>query len=121
MPECSCEQNELKDIQSELATIYLLVQLMLSSPQDEAKMIEEHLAYVNGIVLRRRINAAKSTMKLVRIQESRKRKEFDKSKMERQLRKTFSSKRYAREQLLSLDRDLKRMETEEAMALENLS
>ncbi len=41
--------------------------------------------------------------------------------MEAQLRKTFSSKRYAREQLLSLDRDLKRMETEEAMALENLS
>jgi hypothetical protein len=41
--------------------------------------------------------------------------------MERQLRKTFSSKRYAREQLLMLDRDLKRVETEEAMALENLA
>ena len=41
--------------------------------------------------------------------------------MEAQLRKTFSSKRYAREQLLQLDRDLKRMETEEAIALENLN
>ena len=50
MPECTCEQNDLKDIQSELATIYLLVQLMLRTPQDEAKMIEEHLAYVNGII-----------------------------------------------------------------------
>ena len=41
--------------------------------------------------------------------------------MEAQLRKTFSSKRYAREQLLSLDRDLKRIETEEALALESLT
>jgi hypothetical protein len=121
MPECSCEQNDLKDIQSELATIYLLVQLMLRSPQDEAKMAEEHLAYVNGIVLRRQDKRGEVDNEVVRIQESRKRKEFDKSKMERQLRKTFSSKKYAREQLLSLDRDLKRMETEEAMALENLS
>ena len=60
-------------------------------------------------------------MKSLRIQESRKRKEFDKSKMEAQLRKTFSSKRYAREQLLQLDRDLKRIETEEALALDNLN
>ncbi len=121
MPECTCEQNDLKDIQSELATIYLLVQLMLRSPQDESKMVEEHLAYVNGIVLRRQDKRGDVDNEVVRIQESRKRKEFDKSKMERQLRKTFSSKKYAREQLLSLDRDLKRMETEEAMALENLS
>lgn len=121
MPECSCEQNELKDIQNELSTIYLLVQLMLRSPQDEAKMVEEHLAYVNGIVLKRQDKRGEVDNEVVRVQESRKRKEFDKSKMERQLRKTFSSKKYAREQLLSLDRDLKRMETEEAMALENLS
>jgi hypothetical protein len=121
IPECTCEQNDLKDIQSELATIYLLVQLMLRSPQDEAKMIEEHLAYVNGIILKRQDKRGAVDNEVVRIQESKKRKEFDKSKMERQLRKTFSSKRYAREQLLMLDRDLKRVETEEAMALENLA
>ena len=120
MPECTCEQNDLKDIQSELATIYLLVQLMLRSPQDESKMIEEHLAYVNGIILKRQDKRGSVDNEVVRIQESKKSKEFDKSRMERQLRKTFSSKRYAREQLLSLDRDLKRIETEEAIALENL-
>ena len=121
MPECTCEQNDLKDIQSELSTIYLLVQLMLRSPQDEAKMIEEHLGYVNGIILKRQDKRGAVDNEVVRIQESKKRKEFDKSKMERQLRKTFSSKKYAREQLLMLDRDLKRVETEEALALESLA
>ena len=121
MPECTCEQSELKDIQSELATIYLLVQLMLRAPSDEIKMIEEHLAYVNGIILKRQNSRATVDNEVTRIQESRKRKEFDKSKMEAQLRKTFSSKRYAREQLLQLDRDLKRIETEEALALDNLN
>ena len=116
-----CEQNDLKDIQSELATIYLLVQLMLREPADESKMIEEHLAYMNGIILKRQDKRGTVDNEVVRIQESKKRKEFDKSKMEHQLRKTFSSKRYAREQLLQLDRDLKRMETEEAIALENLT
>ena len=52
----------------------------------------------------------------MRIQESKKRKEFDKSKMEIQARKFFSSKRYAREQLLDLDENLKRIEEEEAFA-----
>jgi hypothetical protein len=121
LPECNCEQNDLKDIQSELATIYLLVQLMLRAPSDEVKMIEEHLAYVNGIILKRQDKRGTVDSEVVRIQESKKRKEFDKSKMEAQLRRTFSSKRYAREQLLQLDRDLKRIETEEALALETLT
>ena len=121
MTECICEQNDLKDMQSELATIYLMVQLMLRTPQDEAKMIEEHLAYINGIIVKRAAKRNDLDNEVIRIQESKKRKEFDKSKMESQLRKTFSSKRYAREQLLSLDRDLKRIETEEALALESLT
>jgi hypothetical protein len=120
MPECTCEQNDLKDIQNELATIYLLVQLMLRSPSDEQKMIEEHLGYINGIILKRQDKRGSVDNEVIRVQEARKRKEFDKSKMEAQLRKSFSSKRYAREQLIQLDRDLKRMEVEEAIALENL-
>lgn len=121
IPECACEQNDLKDIQSELSTIYLLVQLMLRAPQDEAKMIEEHLAYINGIILRRQDKRGTFDNEVVRIQETKKRKEFDKSRMEAQVRKTFSSKKYAREQLRQLDRDLKRIETEEALALDSLN
>jgi transcriptional regulator len=40
--------------------------------------------------------------------------------MEAQLRKMFSSKRYAREQLIGIERELKRIGEEEAYALENL-
>jgi hypothetical protein len=40
--------------------------------------------------------------------------------MEGQLRKTFGSKRYAREQLIGIERELKRIGEEEAIALENL-
>ena len=40
--------------------------------------------------------------------------------MERQVRKFLSSKRYAREQLLGLERDLRRVAEEEAIAIENL-
>jgi hypothetical protein len=120
LPECSCEREELKDIQSELATIYLVVQLMLRTPQDEAKMIDEHLAYINGIMSKRMEKRSTADNEVMRIQESKKRKEFDKSKMELQARKFFGSKRYAREQLLDLDRTLKRVEEEEAFALETL-
>jgi hypothetical protein len=56
----------------------------------------------------------------MRVMRYKKRKEFDKPKLERQVRKFFSSKRYAREQLLELERDLRRIGEEEAIAIENL-
>lgn len=120
LPECSAEKEELRDIQSELATLYLVVQLMLRTPQDEVKMIDEHLAYINAIMAKRMEKRHVADNEVMRIQESKKRKEFDKSKMELQVRKVFGSKRYAREQLLDLDRSLKRIEEEEAFALETL-
>jgi hypothetical protein len=120
LPECTFEREELRDMQSELATLYLVAQLMLRTPQDEAKMIDEHLAYINGIMAKRMEKRSVADNEVMRIQESKKRKEFDKSKMELQVRKFLGSKRYAREQLLDLDRSLKRIEEEEAFALETL-
>jgi hypothetical protein len=55
------------------------------------------------------------------VQEAKKRKEFDKKRIERDLKKTFSSKRYAREQHRNIERDLKRLEQEEAMAVDAVS
>ncbi|MCW4004730.1 MAG: hypothetical protein NWE95_12545 [Candidatus Bathyarchaeota archaeon] len=120
LPECKAELEDLKDIQTELATIYLVIQLMLRTPSDESRMIDEHLAYINGILANRMQKRGNFDNEVLRVQETKKRKEFDKSKMEAQVRKFLSSKRYAREQLLQLERDLKRIEQEEAFAIENL-
>jgi hypothetical protein len=120
LPEAEADVKELKEIQSELATIYLAVQLMLRTPSDEIKMIEEHVAYLNEIVSKRLEKRNLVDNEAMRVQEAKRRKEFDRSKMEAQLRKTFSSKRYAREQLIQIERDLKRIGEEESLALENL-
>ena len=120
LPEAEADAKELKEIQSELATIYLTVQLMLRTPSDEAKMIEEHVAYLNEIVSKRLEKRNLVDNEAMRVQEAKRRREFDRSKMEAQLRKMFSSKRYAREQLIGIERDLKRIGEEEAYALGNL-
>jgi hypothetical protein len=121
LPECQAELDDLKDIQAELATIYLVIQLMLRTPFDEAKMIDEHMTFVNEILTKRMQKRGNFDNEVMRVQETKKRKEFDKEKMERQLRKLFGGKRYAREQLLDLDRELKRIEQEESFVLDNLN
>lgn len=120
LPECKNEIEALKDIRSELGTIYLLIQLMLRTPADESKMIDEHLTYVNDVLAKRMQKRGNFENEVLRVQETKKRKEFDKNKMEMQVRKLFSTKRYAREQLLQIDRDLRRIAEEEAIAVENL-
>jgi hypothetical protein len=120
LPECKTELEDLKAIQTELGTIYLIIQLMLRTPADESRMIDEHLTYVNEILSQRMQKRGNFDNEVMRVQEIKKRKEFDKTKMERQVRKFFSGKRYAREQLLDIDRELKRVEQEEAFAVENL-
>jgi len=93
---------------------------MLRTPADEAKMIDEHLTYINEILTQRMQKRGNFDNEVMRVQEIKKRKEFDKTKLERQVRKFLSGKRYAREQLLDVDRELKRVEQEEAFAIENL-
>ena len=63
LPESQSELEDLKDIQAELATIYLIIQLMLRTPADEAKMIDEHLTYINEILLNACRKEATSTTK----------------------------------------------------------
>ena len=120
LPESEAELKELKDTQSELATIYLVVQLMLRTPFDEAKMIEEYLTYLNGITQRYMEKRVVVDCELTRIQESKKRREFDKTKQEREIRKILSMKKYAREQLVQIERDLKRIHEEEVYVCEEL-
>ncbi|HUK85185.1 MAG TPA: hypothetical protein VLU95_04925, partial [Candidatus Acidoferrum sp.] len=79
------------------------------------------MTFVNEILTRRMQKRGNFDNEVMRVQETKKRKEFDKEKMERQLRKLFGGKRYAREQLLDLDRELKRIEQEESFVLDNLN
>jgi len=121
LPESEAQLAELRNIRSVLSTLYLMMQLMLRTPQDEKKMIDEHLTYVNevkSIFLNRKADVDNE---LLVIQETKKRKEFDKRKVERDLKKMLSSKRYAREQHRNIERDLKRLEQEEAMALDTVA
>jgi len=120
LPESQAELDDLRNIQAELGTVYLLIQLMLRTPYDESRMIDEHLTYINEILSLRMQKRGDFDNEVMRVQETKKRKEYDKEKMERQLRKFLSTKRYAREQLLAVDRDLKRIEEEEAFAVEGL-
>jgi hypothetical protein len=114
LPESEAELKELKDIQSELATLYLIVQLMLRTPFDEAKIIDEYLAYLTEIIGRYIDKKGVVDCELLRIEETKKRKEFDKLKQEREVRKILSMKKYAKEQLVHIERDLKRIQEEEA-------
>jgi hypothetical protein len=120
LPESEAELKELKGIQSELATLYLIVQLMLRTPFDEAKIIDEYLAYLNEIIERYIDKKGVVDCELLRIEETKKRKEFDKLKQEREVRKILSMKKYAREQLRNIERDLKRIQEEHAYVCSDL-
>ena len=120
LPECKAELQELHDVQEELSILYLVIQLMLRTPSDEVKMIDEHLTYLSEILSKRMQKRGNFDNEVMRVIEVKKRKEFDKTKMERQIRKFLGSKKYAREQLLALDRDLRRIAEEEAIAVETL-
>jgi hypothetical protein len=120
LPESEAELKDLRNIQSELATLYLVVQLMLRTASDEAKIIDEYLAYLNGIIGKYMDKKGIVDCELMRVQETKKRREFDKLKQEREIRKLLSTKRYAREQLIQIERDLKRIHEEEAYVCERL-
>jgi hypothetical protein len=120
LPESEADLDELKNIRSELSTLYLMMQLMLRAPSDEIKMIDEHLTYINEVKSVFLVKKNDVENELLRVQETKKRKEFDKKKTERDLKKLFSSKRYTRELHLNIERDLKRLEQEEALTLDAL-
>jgi hypothetical protein len=118
-PESDAEIKDLEEIRSQLSTLYLVIQLMLRTPYDEVKMIEEYLNYIHEVKDKVMNKKAFIEDELVMIQEEKKRKEFDKSKMEKQLRKFLSSKKYAREQVRSYEQDITRLAEEEAYILED--
>jgi hypothetical protein len=120
LPDSKVELEDLKGIQSELSTLYLLVQLMLRTPFDEAKIIDEYLTYLNEIIKRYIDKKGVIDCELLRIEEMIKRKEFDRTKQQREVKKLLSMKRYAREQLRNIERDIKRVQEEHAFVCYDL-
>jgi len=120
LPDSKAELEDLKSIQSELSTLYLLVQLMLRTPFDEAKIIDEYLTYLNEIIKRYIDKKGVVDCELLRIEEMIKRKEFDRTKQQREVKKLLSMKRYAREQLRNIERDIKRIQEEHAFVCYDL-
>ena len=120
LPESETQLQELRDIQSELGIVYLIVQLVLRSPIDEARMIDEYTTYLNGIIERYMAKKGVVDCELLRIEETKKRKEFDKLKQERSIKKLFSMKKYAKQQIRQLERDLQRLAEEESYICDQL-
>lgn len=114
--------KDLKDMRSELTLIYHILQLMFRTPSDEAKIIDEYLTQIHGSIAKLREKRSIIENELTRIQEREKRKEFDKSKIEHELSKIFSfgRRKYLKEQLILIERDLKRLEEEKTQANEGL-
>jgi hypothetical protein len=120
MPESEFELNDLRNIRSTLSTLYLMMQLMLRTPYDERRMIDEHMTYLNEIKGVYFLKKNDVDNELLRLEDERRRKDFDRGKAEKDMDKFLSSKRYARDQARQIDRDLKRLEEEQYITGETL-
>jgi hypothetical protein len=118
IPDSEEVSKELKSTRTELTTLYHLVQLMLRTPADEAKMIDEHLTYLSGMMTKLRDKKGEIDNELQRVQERKKRLEFDIGKIEQQIRKFGFNKKYAKEQHTKLERELAKVGAEEDDILE---
>ncbi|MBL7167564.1 hypothetical protein ISS40_02725 [Candidatus Bathyarchaeota archaeon] len=109
LPEDEFPPINFQDFKAELTTLYHLLQLMVKHASDEVKMIDEHLTYLQAIV--GKFRGRKETMEneLYRLEERQKRKEFDKQKYEKESGGffRFGKKRYAKEKLNEVERELR--------------
>lgn len=112
------EQTDVnfKNLKAELTTIYHLLQLMIKPSNDEIKMIDEHLTYLQALIVRFRNQREVLENELIRLEERRKRKEYDRGKYEKESTgfSLFGKKKYAQDQLKNIERDLRSVREEEA-------
>jgi len=120
IPESESIIKEMKETRSELNTIYHVLQLMLRTPSDEAKMIDEHLIFLHGVISKLRDSRTSIENELTLLREKKKRLEFDEERLKKELKKIFGKKKYAREELKRVERNVKRLSEEEQYTLEQL-
>ncbi|MCW3992513.1 MAG: hypothetical protein NWE79_07370, partial [Candidatus Bathyarchaeota archaeon] len=114
LPQEELEPTNFQDIKAELTTLYHLLQLLVKTPSDEVKMIDEHLTYLQAVI--RKFRGKRETLEneLYRLEERKKRKEFDKSRLEKESGGffRFGKRRYAREKLNEVERELRVIDEE---------
>jgi hypothetical protein len=115
LPEEEQIQVNFKNLKAELTTIYHLLQLMIKPSNDEIKMIDEHLTYLQALIVKFRNQREVLENELIRLEERRKRKEYDRGKYEKESTgfSLFGKKKYAQDQLKNLERDLRSIREEE--------
>jgi hypothetical protein len=114
LPQEELEPTNFQDIKAELTTLYHLLQLMVKTPSDEVKMIDEHLTYLQAVIRKFRGKREALENELYRLEERKKRKEFDKSRLEKESGGffRFGKRRYAREKLNEVERELRVIDEE---------
>lgn len=122
LPEEDRLNVNFKDMKSELTTIYHLLQLMIKPSRDEIKMIDEHLTYLQALIVKFRAKREELENELIRAEEKRKRKEFDRNKFEKESKgfSLFGKKKYSREKLREVERELQVIKEDELHFIDKL-
>jgi hypothetical protein len=121
IPETESISRELKEIRTELTTLYYILQLILKTPIDEAKMIDENLTYLQAILNKLRDEINNINEEILKVEESRKVKEFEKTKLEQGIGRFLGigRRKYLKEKLGKLEIDIKRLEEERSYLEKN--
>ncbi|HDJ22071.1 MAG TPA: hypothetical protein ENF19_02585, partial [Candidatus Bathyarchaeota archaeon] len=116
LPEEDRLDVNFKEMKAEFTTIYHLLQLMVKPSSDEVKMVDEHLTYLQTLIARFRGRREELEKELLRLEEKRSRLRFDKEKYEKDSRglDLFGRKRYSKERLGEVERQLAALSEEEA-------
>jgi len=115
LPEEDKLDVNFKDMKAELTTIYHLLQLMIKPSSDEIKMVDEHLTYLQALIAKFRSRREALENELIRVEEKKKRMEFDRKKYEKESKgfSLFGRKKYSKEKLREIERALQVIHEEE--------
>ena len=116
LPEEEKLNISFRDMKAELTTIYHLLQLMIKPSSDEIKMIDEHLTYLQALIVKFRTKREGLENELIRLEERKKRMEYDRDKYGKESKgfSLFGRKKYARDKINELERELRSI-TEESI------
>jgi hypothetical protein len=114
LPEEDKLSISFKDMKAELTTIYHLLQLMIKQSSDEIKMIDEHLTYLQALIVKFRTKREGLENELIRLEERKKRMEYDLDKYAKESKgfSLFGKKKYAKDKVKELERELRAINEE---------